>query len=210
MNWYVKSKFCERLSKISQTQPNLLPARDLELDKDRAQNRFYEIYDEQKQDLIEEFLQRVPGSCQSWRPVPFARVKKIWQDFATYHIVRDEKGMDEIASLTLENIAKLLINTELAGHTSTDPEDDFNMYGFTEQDKQDFWDAWTYDKKSNDRISDSKINPLLIEAEKLLLARTSEEKLMIVDIIFNMVHPRGDLSSCFIEGGQRSLNMLAG
>ena len=48
-------------------------------------------------DVLSEFVNSEPGTKQQWDLVPFARVKKIWEDYMRMGFVRDEKGVDKIA-----------------------------------------------------------------------------------------------------------------
>ena len=53
------------------------------------------------------------------------------------------------------------------------------------------------------------MEPLNNIALKILQTKTLEEKLSLCDKAFNVVHPRGDIASLFIEGGSRSLYELS-
>jgi hypothetical protein len=92
---------------------------------------FFEKADNVKQSLFddflfnnnEEFTKHVP-----WRVIPFGRLKKIWEDFMRYGFVRDEKGIDMIERIMINNVIKVNVFTELAGHTTYDPSDDYEEH----------------------------------------------------------------------------------
>lgn len=206
MNWYKKSQQQLEL-------PLNVPRETEDMRHERAMEEFSEIKDEQQHAILQEFKKlKDKRQRQSWTPAPFARVRKIWKDYAMTRVVRDEAGMDEIARMTVSNIAKLLANTEIAGHTTygiDDEEELFKMHGIEEKQKQLLWNGpFMSDEEGRDRISDYAMDPLVGDAIELLKARTAEEKLQIVDRVFNRIHRRGDLARNFIEGGSRSLTQL--
>jgi len=92
----------------------------------------YELYDSMDEKIInvlydflfknnEEMTERIP-----WRVVPFARLKKIWEDYMKLGFVRDEKGLDMIDGIMIGNAFLLNALTMLSGHTSEDPDDYFD------------------------------------------------------------------------------------
>lgn len=172
----------------------------------------YEKFENIKQDVLYGFLENKKKGIknQPWRLVPFGRLKKIWEDFVRYGIVRDERGLDMIDRIIQNNIIKLYINTELVGHTSHNTDDDFDDAGFTEEDKEDFFDYI-------DKYSDYAFNDfsglrlgLLTLLSNLRKSNTPEEKLGIIDQILNVAHQRSDLASWFVEGGSNALSQLSG
>jgi hypothetical protein len=175
----------------------------------------YDLYDKLdsvKRDILTGFLDDKKRGVkeQPWTLVPFARLKKIWQDYMTYGVVRDTRGLETIEEIITENILKLYVNTELAGHTQVNPDDDFEEYDYTEQDKEDFWD---YIKEISDYgFSDfgGRRPGLTTLLGHLRKARTPEEKVPILDQILNVVHQRSDLAALFVEGGSAALSQLSG
>ena len=172
----------------------------------------YEKLDDVKRDVLDGFLRdREKGiKQQPWQLVPFARLKKIWEDYMTYGVVRDTRGLEMIEDIIQTNILKLYVNTELSGHSEADPAYDFEEYGYTDQDKEDFYSYI-------DKISDYAFNDfggrrlgLTTLLGHLRKARTPEEKLPILDQILNVVHQTSDLASYFVEGGSSALSQLSG
>lgn len=172
----------------------------------------YEKLDDVKRDILSGFLNdRKRGiKKQPWQVIPFARLKKIWEDYMRMGIVRDTAGLEMIEDIIQTNILKLYVNTELSGHSEVNPDDDFEEYGYTEQDKEGFWNY--VDKISDYAFSDfgGRRLGLTTLLGHLRKARTPEEKVPILDQILNVVHQTSDLASYFVEGGSSALSQLSG
>lgn len=172
----------------------------------------YDRLDQIKTDILTGFLDDKKRGIkeQPWKLIPFPRLKKIWEDYMRMGIVRDTAGLEMIEDIITDNILKLYVNTELSGHTPVDPQDDFEEYGYTEQDMEDFFD---YVKEISDyAFSDfggtrPGLTTLLSQVRR---ARTPEEKLPLLDQILNVVHQRSDLAALFVEGGSSALSQLSG
>jgi len=183
-----------------------------EYDDDDTDWGLYDRLDQVKTDILTGFLQDKKRGIkeQPWKVIPFPRLKKIWEDYMRMGIVRDTAGLEMIEDIITDNILKLYVNTELSGHTPVDPSDDFEEYGYTEQDVEDFWD---YVKEISDYAfsdfggSRPGLTTLLSQVRR---ARTPEEKLPILDQILNVVHQRSDLAALFVEGGSSALSQLSG
>jgi len=165
-------------------------------------------------EIISEYEEHInePDYVQKWDVVPAARVMKIWNDYATSGVVRDERGMAEIKDRMIENVAKLYVNTVLTGHTPDKPET------FAEERTDHKYEDGYFDKLDHFfddghgqwRLSDYALEPLMNLAAKLLAAKTAEKQLQIADRMLNVIHQRGDIAALFIEGGKNTLNKLAG
>ncbi len=89
---------------------------------------YYERQDEIKRELFSDFLYKnTPEFTKnvSWKVIPFARLKKIWEDFMTIGIVRDTRGLEMIKDIMIDNTLKVDIFTNLAGHTQWGDEEAF-------------------------------------------------------------------------------------
>lgn len=186
---------------------NYLRESDEDIDYD-----LYEKLDDVKRDILTGFFtDREKGiKSQPWQLVPFARLKKIWEDYMNYGHVRDVRGLEMIDDIIQDNILKLYANTELVGHSQADPKYDFEEYNYQPEDMEDFYnyiDKYT-DYGFNDfggkRLG---LTTLLVHLRK---ARTPEEKLLITDQILNVVHWTSDLAAWFVEGGSSALSQLSG
>ncbi len=175
----------------------------------------YEMVDDEKRSIVSDFFSesRVDGSMMSWSVVPFARLKKIWQDYIKYNVVHDQRGLDSILNRILRNIARLQASTDLAGHSQGgsleeflgDEEEEFEL----DDDKQfDFYESFL-NTEYGVPISDYGLKPLWDLAFKAIETNSSEEKLVLIDRILNVIHQRGDLAALFIEGGSGSLSELS-
>jgi len=90
---------------------------------------YFEQEDEIKQNIFHDFLNNNNPTFTKhvpWKVIPFPRLKKIWEDYIRYGIVRDTKGLNMIANIMINNTIKINVFTTLAGHTPSNPEYDFN------------------------------------------------------------------------------------
>ncbi len=81
---------------------------------------YYEREDELKWEIMSDFLyNNNPDFTKHipWKVIPFARLKKIWEDYMQFGFVKDERGLDMIEGIMLDNTRKINILTTLAGHT---------------------------------------------------------------------------------------------
>ena len=154
--------------------------------------------------VLKEFFDN-PNGTQPWRLIPAARLKKIWTDYSNTGVVRDEKGVDQIADVMIENALKLKTNTELCGHSPFSPEEIASRWDFD-------WDEKIaerfYDYCPSNRISDYATEPLVTLAAQLQHASSAEQKVRLIDRMLNVVHMRGDIAALFVEGGSMSLTEL--
>jgi hypothetical protein len=144
-----------------------------------------------------------------WPLISAARLSKIWTDFSRSGVVRDVRGMQDIADKMFEGVVRLKASNDISGHSTNDVRPELADSGYKFTDKQ--WHRLIEgleDKKGNWYISDygwPKLEKLLIP---LKMAKTAEEQLLIVDQMLNICHPRGDLSAMFVEGGRKTLDKL--
>jgi len=93
----------------------------------------------------------------AWRVIPFPRLKKIWEDWAKFGFVRDEKGLSMICDIMESNTLKVSVLTMLAGHTSTSPDDYYeNAWGdyISKLIKQYYRDIATSDETHHSKDPD--------------------------------------------------------
>jgi hypothetical protein len=89
----------------------------------------FDRQDELKRELFDDFLyHNTPDFTKHvpWSVIPFARLKKIWEDYMTYGSVRDTRGFEMIEDLMIDNTSKVSIFTNLAGHTQWGDEEAFD------------------------------------------------------------------------------------
>lgn len=148
----------------------------------------YEMMDDILYEVIREYKNALENGSgkQKWNVVPFPRLKKIWEDYIKYGVVRDTKGLDMIESIFTRNILKLNANTILAGHDSYFPDDEVNDYGLT---RDDFWegrenyDFFNFIEGYNGQpiISDYGLKPLFKLLQEVRKTHEYEKKLPILD-----------------------------
>jgi len=90
---------------------------------------YYDSYFTIRDNIINDFFyNNTPDFKKNmpWNIIKFNRLKKIWEDYIRTGVVRDVKGLDDIKSIMINNVIKITIITELAGHTSNSYDDYFN------------------------------------------------------------------------------------
>jgi len=147
----------------------------------------------------------------SWSVIPFARLNKIWQDYAKTGIVRDTSGMESIKHKMLEILARLHASNDLAGHGSGVSDEDISEYTGMKMPKGDNTDFYFnfLETDYGSPISDYGLDKLWAIAQLLMRESSPERQLLLCDQMLNVVHQRGDLAALFVEGGSSSLDQLA-
>lgn len=176
-----------------------------------------EMVDNQISSIMSEFYNpsRSKGSKMSWSVIPFAKLKRIWEDYVTYGFVRNPRGLEEIEEKMLKNLARLEASTILSGHGSYSMEDLAEHHDFKPIDEendpelaQDFY--WEFlETEYGTPISDYGLKHLWDLAFKMVETNNAEEKLLLIDRMLNVIHQRGDLAALFVEGGSSSLSELS-
>lgn len=211
VNWY-------KIAKQS-TEPNKDQKEfDLSMDFNNKDQEFYEglaeEMDTHQRQIIDEYYdkKRKKGTKMSWSVIPFARLKRIWEDYVNFGFVRDVKGLQEIEKQMLNNLTKLQAATDLAGHGSgVDLEELVEDLGYKPIDGRntDFYFDFL-ETEYGAPVSDYGLPKLWEIVSEFPRAKTPEERLLLIDRMLNVVHQRGDLAALFVEGGSKSLSQLSG
>lgn len=91
-----------------------------------------------------------------------------------------------------------------------DEDNQCEILSITEDEYQRKSEGYIFDENWHQwRISDYAMKPLLELANELLISTTAEEKIILMDRVFNIVHQRGDIASLFVKGGSYALSELA-
>jgi len=193
MNWYKKAQ---------QTEMDLGDTKSPIID---------DVYDDvfsEHSNIMEEYYdkKRKKGTKMNWVVIPFARLKKIWEDFSRYGIVRDTRGLDEIVNQIMKNLARLQAATDLSGHGGGFDIEDTGYEDPGGQNIDFYFDFLS--TKYGEPVSDYGLPKLWKIAEKIYQTKKYEEKLLLLDQFLNVIHERGDLAALFIEGGSQSLTKL--
>ena len=170
---------------------------------------YYDLRDTLYDEVLQRFLAD-PDGKQRWVLLPYPRPKKIWRDFAKTGFVRDEKGMQAIADIVVENIAKVDINSEITGHTESDPTEEIRERSGVDDIDIDKLYEYLRDDDGTLRISDYAMNDLWTDAARILESENAEEQLVSVDRALNRIHMRSDIAEWFIKGGTLALSDLSG
>lgn len=172
----------------------------------------YDLVESERNNIINEFLDegRVEGSMMSWSVIPYARLKKIWVDFAKHGFVRDTNGLNSIIDKMIKNLARLQASTDLSGHSQFSIEDflEENEYPEIKGDNSDFYFNFL-ETEYGTPVSDYGLDPLWNLAFKLIGESDPVQQLVLVDRMLQITHQRGDLAALFVEGGRSSLNDLS-
>jgi predicted nucleotidyltransferase len=179
--------------------------------RDEAADDFFRRYDENLQDLAHLLKQSKGKGRVPWAKIPAARLARIWLDYGKSGVVRDEKGLEMVVDMMLNNIARLTASTAMMGHASYDVRPELSDLGFEFTDEE--WENWMSDWMTNERGSWMISDYGLPKLEKLYVniynSQTAEEKLQWVDQALNVVHQRNDLADMFVQGGTSTLNKIA-
>jgi len=255
------------------------------------EDSYYSLESEIKISLFNDFLyQNTPDFTKNvpWTVIKFPRLKKIWEDYMSSGVVRDERGLEDITDIMVDNTIKVMIFTNLAGHTESDDEESFednigywvdeqlncilpekkedrtqleipfndpnqgyaikpeqhiepcntqinqfaenfvnenyddeknlneNRSDIREKLYEEMKDKFFYyymndpEHKMGGFISDFGLRPLEILLSQLLKENKSENRVVIIDKMLNVIHQRSDIASWFVEGGSKSLSELSG
>ena len=146
----------------------------------------------------------------NWDRVPANQLKYVWADFGKLGFVRNEKMMNNIASLILKNIAALDAGNALSGHSQEDPREMIECaHGIElDEDQMEKFQEYLALEDGTWIVSDYGLPYLHPIYQQIMNAKTAEDKLYAVDRALNVVHQRGDLADFFVEGGSKTLNAV--
>lgn len=176
---------------------------------------YYERYNNFKLQMISEFI--AGREKVSWSTIKAPRLKKIWLDFGRIGFVRDEKGLNNIKEIMLNNIVKLDLCTMFVGHSHEDPQIEIDQELEETGDKIDLTDEKTAEKwywnffetpSGIEILSDYGLPKLKELYPSIHRAENSEQLLYAIDKALNVVHQRNDLAAMFIEGGRQTLQEI--
>jgi len=182
-------------------------------DTEGFENVLYQI-DSERINLLQEYYkkkkQKMENLMMNWQVIPFDRLKKIWQDYVKYGVVRDKQGLDNIIEQILKNLIRLQAATDLAGHSQFDTKTWAKEIGLRHPHNKNINFYYKFlETPYGTPISDFGLSKLWKIAEQFFNPNSYEQKLLLVDQFLNIIHPRGDLAALFIEGGSESLSELS-
>lgn len=107
-------------------------------ENDEAAYAMYDAEDNIKQEIFDDFLWHNNANFTkniAWQVVPFARLKKTWENYMKMGTVRDVKSLESIERIVIRNALKIDVITALAGHTQGGDEEaiEDNIGGFVNE-----------------------------------------------------------------------------
>lgn len=194
----------------------------------------YEIMDDCKSEAFQQLAEAIERekpnpeegiyikARQPWKVIPFSQLEILWEAFIKTGQVPEKliRSLEQIEELITKNICKVTINTEMCGHTPSDPKYDIKDYfkSHIPEDELDayiklfeecYWD-WCDDPQGQGRISDYGLKPLHKYLAELRKLGKPEQRLAKVDQILSVIHMRSDIAGWFVEGGSQALSQLSG
>ena len=148
---------------------------------------------------------------QNWNTIPFGTLQRIWQQFIKFGEVPSQlwKYLDKIEAIITNNILKIDVNTEFAGHKTQVDTDVLEDYEISEEDLREHFGDFIMDPNGQWRLSDYGLEPLLQKLSELRKLKTPKDRLVKIDQILEIVHARSDIAGWFIAGGSRALSDLS-
>lgn len=144
-----------------------------------------------------------------WRVVSANRLTRLWTDAATEGFLRNERSLDQIERVIVDNVLKLSVTTEISGHAATYPEEALQDH-FDDPDERERFIAWAVEiPEGGFRVSDYGMDRLFELAALATETQEPMERLAVLDMILNVTHPRSDIASWFVEGGSMTLSKLS-
>lgn len=173
---------------------------------ERAMIDLFEMQSAKLSEMVSEYYSGKHAALP-WKVVPAARLARIWKDAAREGFVRDVKGLERIEATFVENVVKLMVTTEISGHSTVSPEDVLEEH-FAPEEIEAFVE-WAIETPTGAwRISDYGLDPLVRLAALASDTADPSEKLVILDMMLNVIHQRSDLASWLVEGGRTTLWQL--
>ena len=102
--------------------------KEYSLDDGEPDYELFSRFDDFKMSVLYSFLYENNEDYtmrMSWRVIPYVRLKRIWEQWAIFGFVRDTKGLEMIENIMISNTIKIHVLTQLAGHTTSPTEDDY-------------------------------------------------------------------------------------
>jgi len=149
-----------------------------------------------------------------WKTISASLFKNVWYQFGKYKRI-NSNDLDKISDQMLTNIARLCASMEMMSHgqvRSRDVKGDIERetgYKFTDEEWGVWMPSYFTDLSGNSYISDFGFPELEKLYPAIFNAKTDEEKIYAIDKALNVIHPRNDLASMFVEGGTNTLSLIA-
>jgi hypothetical protein len=194
---------------------------------DKREDNIYRLFD-METEIAQEELRTILDyyenpdetiTFQRWTLIPKRLLIKTWEDFMKYGFVKNEKSVDKMLDIIMHNVAKLRVNNKLTGHDQYFVDE--HVLDFVGLDEKMSWHEFeeTYGHITEEYLYDPVQRQYAISdyglpaIEKVLgkiLGEDDYNKILVgIDMILNIIHPRSDLASYFVEGGSDTLSELS-
>lgn len=182
---------------------------------------FWDTYSEQAGIICSEIIRGIKENRefeQSWVVVPKSKIEAVYSEYSKngYQFFRAYKPMDAVIERCMVNLARLHVNTELAGHTQNSPlsvfdEEDIEESGITEEQIYDFNETYLHSTIDGQyRISDYGLDKQAKFLKECFATDDYTKKFIALDQFLNVIHMRSDLAGWYIEGGSATLTSISG
>jgi len=191
-------------------------------------NKVYRLFDEEStitQSMLALIKHYYENPNEKVIPIKFKVIPKrllfkTWEDFVKDGFVKNEKNIDRMEDMIINNVAQMRVNNILLGHSQGFIDSDELEYYDLPTTYEAFWDnerlatiadEITFDEKEGQNmISDYGLPKIENILDKLFRENNYEKKLVLIDNILNVIHMRSDLALYFVEGGTNTLAELSG
>lgn len=181
------------------------------LAKPHSQDAIEDYFDIYRNKLSSMYHELVSGKKQHFNLIKPDELVRIYKEHQELGFIKSEKLFDKIIQTCIENTAQLRANTLLAGHTNEDPYqtyiDEYN--DDTELSEDEFYElADNY--VPNDKYSDYGLKWAEDVVIRLIDARNDNQKIILLNHLFDIVHQRSDFSEYYVVGGSSTLSKISG
>lgn len=182
--------------------------------------------------VLDDFKNAPKGSKQYWNLINPSQYNRALQDYMQNGDAMrfPERIIDEWIELIMRNSLQLQANTEISGHSSYFPEDnfrevfedeyeewcknkgvepDYEFYSCFDFLDEKGWNDYAVAPDGRDAISDFGLKPLGNILNEYSPSLSVGEKLILVNRCLDVWHHRGDLASMFIKGGSKVLTQIS-
>jgi len=186
---------------------------------------FYELIGETCYNIFYSIRDKEKISFELINPTQYKRALEEYMQYGKFVRFPEDKIFDW-KELVLNNIALLYCLTDIHGHSSSFPFEEFHVvfedediskvdhYNFSHiynilDEKYNIYDYTPQFSNGQPVLSDYGLEPLEKLAVQLIPQTKPEDIIITINKIMNVVHQRSDLSELFIKGGKESHSMIS-
>lgn len=175
------------------------------------------IYNEVQQDVMQQALKYKKGDTLQFVKLTEHQLTIVWESFIRTGRVLHTKIVDRIQYVMAYNTCLLSILTACMGHDQwCGIKEMVSCYELGKRDSNklkkvfldiDDWATWS---NGQWMLSDYGIKPLERYLWNAMMEENYEKKIVWLDAMLNVIHPRSDIAELFVEGGSHTLSKLSG